>query len=82
MDHLRTLPGGRRPYCTRRRHVCPRALAMEYDRILRRIERTSDLRSCASRAGGLETVPAPSKISIEERTRRIVVNRSAFRGRP
>jgi hypothetical protein len=55
---------------------------MEYNRILRCIERTSDLRSRASRAGVLETVPARSKISIEERTRRIVVNRSAFRGRP
>jgi hypothetical protein len=54
---------------------------MEYDRILWLIERTSGLRPCASRAGVLETVPARSKISIEERTQRIVVNRNAFRGR-
>ncbi len=51
---------------------------MEYGRVLWLIERTSGLRSCASRAGVLETVPARSKISIEERTQRIVVNRNAF----
>jgi hypothetical protein len=53
---------------------------MEYDRILQLIERTSGLRSRASRAGVLETIPARSKISIEERTQRFVVNRKTFRG--
>jgi hypothetical protein len=51
---------------------------MEYDRVLWRIERTSGLRTCASRAGVLETIPARSKVSIEERAQRIVVNRNAF----
>ena len=54
---------------------------MEYDRILQLIERTSGLRSRASRAGVLETIPARSNISIEERTQRFVVNRKTLRGR-
>jgi hypothetical protein len=54
---------------------------MEYDRILQLIERTSGLRSCAGSAGVLEAIPARSKVSLEERTQRFVVNRKTFRGR-
>ena len=75
MDHFRALPGSRRPHCPRRRHACPRPLAMEYDRILWLIERTSGLRSGTSWAGGLETVPAYSQVPVEERARRLMVNR-------
>ncbi len=53
---------------------------MEYDRILWLIERTSGLRSGASRAGGLETVPARSQVPVEERAQRLMVNRRASRG--
>jgi hypothetical protein len=81
MDHFRALPGGRRPHRTRRRHACPRSLAMEYDRILWLVERTSGLRSGASRARGLETVPARSQVPIEGRTQRLMVNSRASRGR-
>jgi hypothetical protein len=80
MDHFRALPGSRRPHRARRRHACPRPLAMEYDRILWLIERTSGLRSGASRTGGLETVPARSQVPVEERTQRLMVNRRASRG--
>ena len=55
---------------------------MEYDRILWLIERASGLRSGASRAGDLETVPARSQVPVEERTQRLVVNKRASRGRP
>jgi hypothetical protein len=75
MDHFRALPGGRRPHRPRGRHACPRPLAMEYDRILWLIERTSGLRSGTSWAGGLETVPARSQVPVEERARRLMVNR-------
>jgi len=54
---------------------------MEYDRILWFIERTSGLRSGASRAGGLETVPTRSQVSVEGRTQRLMVNRGASRDR-
>jgi hypothetical protein len=54
---------------------------MEYNRILWLIERTSGLRSGASRTGGLETVPARSQVPVEEWTQRLMVNRRAFRGR-
>jgi hypothetical protein len=80
MDHFRALPGSRRPHRARRRHACPRPLAMEYDWILWFIERTSGLRSGASRAGGLETVPARSQVPVEGRTQRLMVNRRAARG--
>jgi hypothetical protein len=53
---------------------------MEYDRILWFIERTSGLRSGASRAGGLETVPARSQVPVEGRTQHLMVNRRAARG--
>jgi hypothetical protein len=80
MDHFRALPGGRWPHRARRRHACPRPLAMEYDRILWLVERTSGLRPGASRAGGLETVPARSKAFVEERTQRLMVNKRPSRG--
>jgi hypothetical protein len=80
MDHFRALPGSRRPHRARRRHACPRPLAMEYDRILWFIERTSGLRSGASRAGGLETVPTRSQVPVKGRTQRLMVNRRAPRG--
>jgi len=53
---------------------------MEYDRILWLIERTSGLLPGASRAGGLETVPARSQVPVEERTQRLMVNRRGSRG--
>src|SRR6267143_6495147 len=81
MDHFRALPGGRWPHRARRRHACPRSLAMEYDRILWLVERTSGLRSGASRARSLETVPARSKVPVEGRTQCFMVNRRAPRGR-
>lgn len=81
MDHFRALPGSRRPHRARRRHACPRPLAMEYDRVLWLIERTSGLRSGASRTGGLETVPARSQVPVEEWAQRLMVTRRAFRGR-
>jgi hypothetical protein len=81
MDHFRAVLGSRWPHRARRRHACPRPLAMEYDRILWLIERTSGLRSGASRTGGLETVPARSQVPVEERTQRLMVNRRASRGR-
>src|ERR1700704_2084125 len=77
MDHFCPLPWSRRPYRARRRHACPRLLAMEYDRILWFIERTSGLRSGASRAGGLETVPTRAQVPVEGRTQRLLVNRRA-----
>ncbi len=46
---------------------------MEYDRILRLVERTRGLWSGASREGSLETVPAHSQVSVEERTQRLMV---------
>jgi hypothetical protein len=54
---------------------------MEYDRILWLIERTSGLRSGASRTGGLETVPARSQVPVEERAEHLMVNGRASRGR-
>ena len=77
MDHFRALPGSRRPHRARCRHACPRPLAMEYNRVLWLIERTSGLRSGASRTGGLETVPARSQVPVEGRTQRLMVNRRA-----
>jgi len=81
MDHFRSLPGSRRPHCARRRHACPRPLAMEYDRILWFIERTSGLRFGASRARGLETVSTRAQVPVEGRTQRLMVNRRVSRGR-
>jgi hypothetical protein len=81
MDHFRAVPGSRWPHRARRRHARPRPLAMEYDRILWLIERTSGLLSGASRTGGLETVPARSQVPVEERTQRLMVNGRASRGR-
>ena len=81
MDHFCALPGSRRPYRARRRHACPRPLAMEYNRILWLVERASGLWSGASRAGGLETVPARTQVPVEGRTQRLMVNRRASRGR-
>ena len=80
MDHFRALPGSRRPHRARSRHACPRPLAMEYDRILRLVERTSSLRSGANREGGLETVPARPQVPVEERTQRLMVKRRTSRG--
>lgn len=54
---------------------------MEYDRVLRFVERTSGLRSGAGRAGGVETVPARPQVPVKERTQRLMVNRRASGGR-
>ena len=81
MDHFRALPGSRRPHRARRRHACPRPLALEYDWILWLVERTSCLWPGTSREGGLETIPARSEVPEEERTRRLMVNRPTSQGR-
>ena len=80
MDHFRALPGSRWPRRLRRCHACPRPLAMEYDRILWLVERTSCLRSGASGEGGLETAPAHSQVPVEERTQRLMVKGRTSRG--
>ena len=81
MDHFRALPGSRRPYRGRRRHACPRPLAMEYDRILWLVEWTGGLRSGASGKDGVETIPAHYQVLIEERIQHLMVKRRTPRSR-
>jgi len=73
MDHFFDLPGSRRPHCTWRRHACSWSLAMEYHRVLRPVERCSSLWSSASRAGGMETVPARSQVPVGKPTQCLLV---------
>jgi hypothetical protein len=54
-------------------------LAMEDDRILWIVKRTSCLRSGASRQRGLETVPAHSQVPVKERTQRFMVKKRTSR---